>query len=221
MKSKRKEIPVPYACSFTDGSKKTSFLLWQIFLALVVLFKLFVEEAGVVSRVGLTKVLGSQGSLGTDANHFVHEGETREDIEIGRERDIHRQGEPIAVVFVTGIGLQGMLVDILRFLLETVKCVGDRSYSVMILNFGLVLWRIGDQSRLSKTYFKFVMDFWEFNRNFCHCIISINRKGIIQIIIKYLYFFANELHQMKRTDESEELNKFAFLISNVTAQNFE
>lgn len=46
-------------------------------------------------------------------------------------------------------------------------------------------------------------------------------KGIIQIIIKYLYFFANELHQMKRTDESEELNKFAFLISNVTAQNFE
>ena len=182
MKEERKEIPVPYAGSHADRSEETSLFLGLGVLELVSFLKLLVEETGVVSRVGLTKVLGSQGSLGTDMNHLVHEGETREETELGRERDIHRPGEPIAVVFVTGIGLQGMLVDILRFLLETVKCVGDRSYSVMILNFGLVLWRIGDQSRLSKTYFKFVMDFWKFNRNFCHCIISINRKRIIQII---------------------------------------
>ena len=76
MKSKRKEIPVPYACSSTDRSQQTSFLLWLGFLALVILFKLFVEETGVVSRIGLTKVLSSQRSLGTDTNHLVHEGET-------------------------------------------------------------------------------------------------------------------------------------------------
>ena len=79
-------------------------------------------------------------------------------------------------------------------------------------------------SKIEEYFLSLTQEYNECNANkptHLNNLVKIFGKGIIDIIIKYLYFFANELHQMRRNEESDELKKFALLISKKTAEILE